>query len=264
MVAKSLAEGLISSMAGVAFDEWLGETRSEDVVGAIRQSIQDLERRLKADNRRALNEDRIKELEGLVSAIQIGLTRYSGLYPADKPRYIYLLTQCEVDTSHGIGLAKQYGMPALPAFTIFVSLRTYMIAAFAALDHLKGPVRNYGRELVTHAEHVRTTVIGYDAALDPEVRLGQMECRDRGVGGRGFKAGTYSCRFSEDGEFTPENRAYLMNGDEPKIRKIAARQRLARVASLSRVRFEQRQQVIAPMYRIEARWLRYAAKLIRS
>ncbi len=261
-IAKALAGAYLGAVADRAMETWPPEPTNSDVISAIEASIRDMEKRVTKHIDAAIEHDRVLELQGLTYSIQLNLDRFTHIAVKDRSNYKYLLQEADLSTSRGIGESEQIGLVGIPVFTFFVSLRSYVISEFRAIDKRQTSTGNYGAELVSHAVYLEKSMSSYDQALDPEMRLGQVGCgRFKTSRGSGFQTGDYDCKFTEDGDSLKGNRSYFLNGDVRAMKKQANSLRAGRVKALTAFREAERKHVIEPMREVAKSWREYAGRL---
>lgn len=140
-VAAQLAAGALSYLGGRALASVMEQPAYDDVQSMIRQAVDDLKKFIRDEIRKAVEEDKIKDLESDAQTVTDSLKRYAKL-PADlKERYRYLLEYSDTATLHGINLSEKYDLATLPIYASFVSLRILLIKAFYDQDKRREPMR---------------------------------------------------------------------------------------------------------------------------
>ncbi|OAI44318.1 hypothetical protein AYO42_00805 [Rhizomicrobium sp. SCGC AG-212-E05] len=236
--AVSYVGGVALERSGIFAQRNTGPTLS-DVVGLIESSVESLKQYFSEDVRRAFSEDRVKDLEARCESLRRDLGRYTSLMQQHRSDYRHLLVNSDTQTSAGISLSKQYSPIALPAFAVLVNLRIVVMRAFYEHDKNVRAYQNFIPELREYQRFIIAELNKYVATLDPNVRLGPLDCELQEGRGPGFHTRSFNCLFPVDGQYLPNNGygSSAHNGDqEDRIRGLAANVRHRKEVELAAYR----------------------------
>ncbi|MCQ0034327.1 hypothetical protein [Burkholderia glumae] len=265
-VGSALASGALSFVGQMYVQQFFGKETgltNEQVVEAIRQSTDEIKAYVSEDVRKALTEDRVKELEAKCEALVRNLTDYASSSKVDSNYTKYLLDYADIASSDGIALADRYSPLALPVLSNFVSLRIFVKRAQYLRERDEIRYRNFARELRQFAILVKHRVSDYDETLSPDRRLGKVSCTVRESGGQ-LPTRELTCSFTVDGEVAPPNVLYTLTqgpGSDGKVAAQLEQRRQQRARELQAYQEKVDAHFLMPLRDIAAKWLEVARKI---
>ncbi|WP_396334056.1 hypothetical protein [Burkholderia anthina] len=265
-VGTALANGAIGYLGQKYIQQFFGAdsgVTGEQIVEAIRQSTEEIKAYVSEDVRKALTEERLKELQAKCESLVRNLTDFASASTTDPSHSKYLLDYADIASSEGISLADRYSPLALPTFANFVSLRIFVKRAQYLQEHDEARYRNFAAELRQFAFMVKHRVSEYSATLSPESRLGRVSCAANESGGQ-FPTRVLTCSFTVDGKVTPQNVLQTFtqgSGSDPKFAAQLEQRRQQRAGELQAYQDRVNADFLMPLRNIAVKWIEAAGKI---
>lgn len=259
-VAEGLASGAAGFVAGQIMNYYFGRPDStpQAIENFIQTALQTLYKDLTTAYKKMMQEHDIAVLAANARAVQEDLALYASLGKHEQSRHRPILDQALARTSVNAQLALTNGPGGLPAYSISISQRIFVIQAFAHVDRSRSITRAFASELQKAADEVAFRTSNYLVSLDPNTRLGALQCNDRSSAtGDRFGVRVFGCQFTQDGEDYPKNRYESIAPDSSRDSNIQVKAnnlRETRINELFKYYNDQKSQFGLPLLSIVQTW----------